>query len=468
MATITATFYQFAKRENSTKKPPADSGTPLTITIKEQTDYINPTIEVHYAGAFLFNYCYIDFTGRYYFVRSPESIAKDTYLMNLECDVLASHIDAVRGQNVYANMSSYAYDDEIDDPRIVPVNDNMEISWNEPLQLTGLTGNIPYQFLSVITKTGMLSGVDIFYNVASAGKIGDFIESLSDIQFWEDLAQRVSGVNAFDSLNELYYLPFIPEFCHETESGHTAQIFQKNITGFSAIKDPRVMGHTGNIEIRKPAYTDFRYCERFVKYYLQLPYMGVISVPTDLCRKASRLYVDYAMDCISGLLTIAPRVAGVPLGVFSTNLKANIGIARQHKQGSAIAQTAVSELSGGALSGAMLGGVTGAIVGAVGGAMVAGAQSVLTLPKFERVGSTSGSLAPLGLENETGVQLYCVEADSNNDPATLAAIAGRPTEKVITIQNGFIQAANASVSFAGTSDEIRQFNSLLNGGIYVE
>ena len=467
MAQIKATFYQFAKRENSTKRPTGD-GVELTVTLKEETNLINPSLEVHYAGAFLYNYCYIDFTGRYYYVSNADSIAKDTYNLNLECDVLATWIEDVRGQYVYAAMSSYAYDENIDDPRVVPLND-VEVSWNEPFYMTGLTGNIPYQFLSVITDDGLLSGVDIFYAGASTGRIGDYVKSLSDVQFWEDLAQRVSGVNAFDALNELYYLPFIPEFCHNTDAGHSANVFGKAFTGFSCIADPRVTPHTdGRIEIRKPTNRDFRYSEKYVKYYLQVPYIGVISVPTDLCRKASYLSFDYAMDCISGVMMIAPRVAGVLLGIFTANLKASVGIARQHKQGSALMQAAVGQLTGGAMTGAMLGGVTGALAGALGGAMVAGAQSVLTLPSFDRVGGGSGSLAALGLTNEHGVQLYCVEANSDIDPATLNAIAGRPTERRIAIANGYIEARGASVSFAGMSDEIRQFNSLLNGGIYVE
>ena len=467
MASIKATFWTFAKRENSTKAP-TDGGTEINIALKDATNLLSPVIELHYSEAFRFNYCYIDFTGRYYFVTSFDSIAKDTYIANLECDVLATWISSVRGQSVYASMCSYGYDVNIDDTRVVPLND-VEVSWNSPFFLTGLTGNIPYQFLSVITNDGLLSGVDIFYAGASSGRIGDFVQSLSDVAFWTDLAMRISGVNAFDSLNELYYLPFIPEFCHATDNAHWAGVFTKEIRGFSCIADPRVKEHNdGDIEIRKPTNRDFRYSEKYVKYYLQLPYIGVISVPTDLCRKASRLTFDYAMDCISGTLCIAPRVAGVLLGVFSTNLKSSIGIARQHKQGSAIMQSAVNSVTGGALSGAMLGGVSGALAGAAGGALLAGAQSVLTMPSFDRVGSNSGSLAPLGLTNEQGVQLYCVEADSDIDPATLNAIAGRPTERVVAIANGFIQARNASVSFAGSPEEIRQFNNLLNGGIYVE
>ena len=108
------------------------------------------------------------------------------------------------------------------------------------------------------------------------------------------------------------------------------------------------------------------------------------------------------------------------------------------------------------------------------GAMAVGTKMAFTrgigdMPNFDDVGTSNGSIASIGCQQTAGdLALVMIESDSNIDPASLAAIAGRPTEKVTTIQNGFIQARDASVSFAGTSDEIRQFNNLLNGGIYVE
>ena len=72
------------------------------------------------------------------------------------------------------------------------------------------------------------------------------------------------------------------------------------------------------------------------------------------------------------------------------------------------------------------------------------------------------------LTNSHNFQLCMAECDPSIDPATLVAIAGRPAEKVTTVQNGYIKTASASVAFAGLAEEVERFNNLLNGGVYVE
>lgn len=467
MAQITATFYQFAKRENSTKKPASGTGTDIVITFKEQTDFISPTIEVHYAGAFLFNYCYIDFTGRYYFVRSPETIAKDTYLMNLECDVLASHIEDVRGQQVFAELSSYDYNELLDDSRIYPTNDvNVSVTdGGKPDVLS----SVPYQFLSLITDNGLLAGVDIFYVAASSGALTDFISNLSDLDWWTAVQARAANVNPFDALNDLYYLPFLPDFCHDISRDHWATIYGVDIRGRSSIASALPKQHADNqLVIPRPSVNDFRYASKYVKYYLQLPYIGVVNVPTELAVGADYVYYDYAADCLTGTFVIAPRIRGVNLGIYSVNLKGSIGIGRQRVNGSPFLTNAIESVTGGAISGSIAGGVAGAVIGGALGASAAAVGELFNLPQINRVGGISGSLAPASLANNRNVKLLMAESESDIDPSTLTAVAGRLSQKVTTIQNGFIQARNASVSFAGTADEIRQFNNLLNGGIYVE
>lgn len=467
MATITATFYQFAKRENSTAKPPANSGTPLIIRFKEETDIINPTIELNYMGAFLFNYCYVDFTGRYYFVRNPESIAKDTYRMNLECDVLATYIDAVRGQSVYAHLSSYAYNELLDDSRVYPTNDVSVLvsDGGKPDVLS----SVPYQFLSLITDSGLLAGVDIFYVAASSGALTDFINDLTDLDWWTAIQARAANLNPFDALNDLYYLPFLPDFCHDISRDHWATVYGVDIRGRSSIASALPKQHLDNqLVIPRPPVSDFRYASKYVKYYLQLPYIGVVNVPTELAVGADYVYYDYAADCLTGTFVISPRIRGVNLGIYSVNLKGSIGIGRQRVNGSPFLTNAIDSITGGAISGSIAGGVAGAVIGGAFGAGAAAVGEMFNLPQINRVGGISGSLAPASLANNRNVKLLMAESESDIDPATLTSVAGRLTEKVITIGNGYIQAANASVSFVGTSDEIRQFNNLLNGGIYVE
>ena len=282
---IEAKFFTVAKRENSTYKP-TENATTLNITLKEITDVLTPVIEVNYSGAFTFNMCYIDFFNRWYKIRDVESIAHNAYTLALDVDVLATWIDDVLGQSVTAEYSSYDYNVNIDDGRITPTNliSTVVDNGGKPTFLT----DVPYQFLSVITSSGELSGTDIFYNTAASGQFGTFIQSLSDISFWDSLQQggvASNQCNAFDFLNDLYMLPFIPDFCH-TVTTKSTQILSEQIGG-NCLADVSVKRYTytfGNIP--RPSSNDFRYSSKYVKYYLNLPYVGVINVPTELVKAA--------------------------------------------------------------------------------------------------------------------------------------------------------------------------------------
>ena len=461
---ITANFYTFAKRENSTKTPTGGAND-IPVCFKEDTNILNPVLEINYANAFNFNYCYLAFTGRYYFVQSVDSIAHNTYAVQLECDVLASHISAVLGQNVYAVYSSAVYDELIDDGRVIPVQ-NITAARNNFGHLDVIS-SIPLMFLSLVTSNGYLGGADIFFNTADDSALTTFISDLSDISFWETIQQNTSGINAFDALNDLYFLPFFPQYCHEVEQSKSAQIYGKQITG-KCIKKLNVIPHTKSLTLPQPSVSDFRFSQKYVKYFLHVPYIGVVNIPTELAAGNSTMDVDYCADCVSGELVIAPRIGGVSLGIYATNLKASIGIARQRINPSPFFTNIVGDISGGALSGGMLGGVSGAMLGAAAGVGLSAIRDVFNVPKIERAGSSGGSIAPLSLGFNSELSITMTVNASDIDPAILNDIAGRPCERIIPIQNGYIQARGASVSFAGMSEEIRQFNSLLNGGIYVE
>ena len=134
------------------------------------------------------------------------------------------------------------------------------------------------------------------------------------------------------------------------------------------------------------------------------------------------------------------------------------------RQGSRGAGALISGLVG-AAAGSQLGGSVGAV--AMGGAgLVRGMMS----PADQHVVSSSGgAISPWGCRDVIGnLAVVMYEYDSNVNPQTFAAVAGRPTEKVVSIGNGYIQTRNASVSFAGTASEIEAFNALLDGGLYVE
>lgn len=66
----------------------------LDIKLKRETDLTNPSIllsnvvGVNYLD---FNYCYIPYLGRYYFIQSIDSVNAKMWRLSCECDVLMTY-----------------------------------------------------------------------------------------------------------------------------------------------------------------------------------------------------------------------------------------------------------------------------------------------------------------------------------------------------------------------------------------
>ena len=96
---MTAEFWAFSKKRNSTKQPTSGSGTSYTnIQLKEATSILHPVIVLSVAGMTVptvapvntFTYCYIAKFNRYYFV-DDWTYNEGKWEASLTIDVLASH-----------------------------------------------------------------------------------------------------------------------------------------------------------------------------------------------------------------------------------------------------------------------------------------------------------------------------------------------------------------------------------------
>lgn len=112
-------FYQFAKRNNSTKIVNT-TGTTLTCQLKAETDMINPVLEINavpVAWNPIWNYCYIAAFERYYFVNNWRW---KNGIWECECsvDVLASWRTEIGGTTEYilrTNSTTTDFNGEITD-----------------------------------------------------------------------------------------------------------------------------------------------------------------------------------------------------------------------------------------------------------------------------------------------------------------------------------------------------------------
>ena len=476
MATIKATFFTFTKRDNSTLKP-VTGGVELSISWKEETDILSPQLEVRYDSAFNFNYCYIDFTGRYYKINQATSIAYQTYLLQCEHDVLANWIDDAKGQSVYADYSSYDYDIWLDDNRITAGHTVTRKSGGEhsPLCIMPVDQQSPTpqmnEVLAAVSATGLLNGIDFLYG--GVGSLSDIIQKFADLSFLD----TIKSGSPWDAICEAYYTPLNPTQCQGvTSEPHEAIIWGNSFSKYALI-GARTIAHTTTLALPVPSNIDFRFSEKYVKYYLNIPYSGIITIPTSLVLASYQetgghpvANIIYSGDFISGQFAAEVKVAGVSLGMFGANLKVSIQLGGRMTTESYMLKQGVMGALAAAGGSVVLGAPMGAIVGLAAGGAIGGAiKGALDIPPLETFGNYSGNAALPALgQSVHKFAAIALECDSNINPATLTAIAGRPSGKVTTIQNGYIKTINASVAFDGLAEEVTAFNALLNGGIYVE
>ena len=123
---ITAYFYQFEKKVNSTKIPTQQTGDiGLTVELKDVTNLFTPSLVLS-ASTFTsggsitnpmkFTYAYLPDFSRYYFIRSWSWIL-GRWECSLEVDVLASFKSSIGNTTAYILRSASSYDPDVVDTK---------------------------------------------------------------------------------------------------------------------------------------------------------------------------------------------------------------------------------------------------------------------------------------------------------------------------------------------------------------
>lgn len=99
---ITATFYTFSKRKNSTARP--SGGSSKNIYIKDPSSVLSPQILLETSNPTAYNYCYIPTFDRYYFISDWVS-DHGMWQANCVVDVLASWKNSINSSVQYVVRS---------------------------------------------------------------------------------------------------------------------------------------------------------------------------------------------------------------------------------------------------------------------------------------------------------------------------------------------------------------------------
>lgn len=469
---MTAEFWNFAKRYNSTKKPTTD-GVQVTFVYKDNTDLHNPLLEV---TTDISDKNYAKIGDIYYFVESLQTIAKSLWLVQLKIDLLATYKDDVQNSAAMVVYSSTVRNKNIIDDRIIPLPtytvaettfypNHHSIAGTYFLRAMGkkLDWDAPYN--CGVTPVYMLDG----------NAMKSFIDGVMVDSVFESIKDYFT--NPMDGFIECYWLPF--NVLGNYASGDVTPIKIGGQTidcAAYAITNALATFPKLSEELTIPwFYDDFRNNDPYTALYFFTPWSGLIKLNASDCYGYDKMTVEYALDVFNGDLTFNLKVGGRIIATISGNAKIDLPISRATINVSGMIAGGVATAGGVAYAStaakfmkspkmAVASGIATAVGGLFGGISSAAQNEVATK------GNMSGSINAITFMGSTPCTLYVVAQNTVVDPINNASIIGYPLGAVRSLSglNGFVQTSGASVSASAYESEITNLNNLLDGGVYIE
>lgn len=456
MADLICNFYYLHKRENSTKKPAEGSQlASYSINLKDNTSFLNPTIEVYlpnYGTPFGWNYAFISQFAKYYYIKDYRWSTSGFWEIDLSLDALASHVAAIRASRYFIKYAEIAFNKWIVDTRVQ--------------QLTSCTthitsGNNRIFDLDDMTDRNIIFFISEDVNLSSGGALQAFLIGQSELKsvcqslysagtsVWEDLQAQAGSASACIAkcIRVPYPVPSAGDISIKLGNYDTG-VSGKPVLG-------RLLTPTCSITI--PWQTN-DYRRAYHKFTLILPFVGAVSIEASDIINDSQLDISLAIDILTGDVTYYVchnNDAVAPIASYKCNCAQNLPI-------SSYQSNTIGAVTSLASAGAAL--ATGEVAGAVGGLTNAAANFCLS-KSASVIGSQSGSAEIMS--NPTLITQYyptCVPPTSISNTMGLPYFAENTLEEF----SGFVQTENAHIAGGMLSDERSIIEHYLNTGIYLE
>lgn len=481
-------FYNFAKRENSTKQPQSGSGTEYNVVLKDDSSLVNPVVILHLTTKPVFNYAYIPVMDRFYYVDDIFNLGKDIWEISMHTDVLASFKIEIGNANLYVLRSAAEYDGEIVD-NYYPVKvskTNIRNTVNNIINaggssafadidngcfVLGIVGHSDaneFNFGSVryyaLTRSGLNSLIEQLLSDSTLTDAGFLSTDMS-------LELQKSIVDPLQFIKSCVWLPISYD-----DISNVLPTYSINIFGWTVGKpldpvlnkqinsNPPIKTFITSINIPKHPQASERgvylNCEPFSRYQLLIPPFGNFELDTTVMSQGNTLSITIYLDILTGAATL--RVAGEGDGQYLINAKTQVGVPINLTQVAHDYLSAAGGLFGGVVS-AAAGIATANPVGIVGGVMSAIGSAVSAYkPVVSSMGGNGGFGDLTGRFTLSGQFYNIAEEDRQN--------CGRPLCKMRQIKTlgGFIMVKEGDVEINGFGSEQALLKSYLEGGFYYE
>lgn len=489
---MTAKFYTFDKRRNSTKTP-AIAGIDeeeLTIVLKSPTSYKNPSMHV-YRNAEGFPFNYMDWSGWLYWIDDVVSVGNDRYEIRCSLDVLGTLRPWILQTTAFV-LYDQTPNTELPDGRLSVVTSKQTAVNSGAFQYLGghsfpggtivagivtrngasyyvMDGSVADSLLHDINDTeipGLLPIPHISWTTDSLEEVLDGIGRVLNTigtNIVKGLQHVLGSRSAADCIISAKQLPVLPGAISGTServylgtwnSGQDA----KRITN-------RIVLDSADVAIPW-TFADWRRNAPYTELYLYIPFVGLISLsPGDLVGDTS-IHILASLDVISGdVIFEVSTAAGRYIGQYGGNIAGAYAIGSSAVSFGQQVVTAIGATAAGAAIVAT-GGAAAVMAAKLGAAGIAGIIASNTPTPSTITGGGGG--AALGL----AATCYCISVTHNTNvlPDSVSASIGSPAmaQKALGTLTGFVQTKCASVSAPFYDGILEECNSLLDGGVFIE
>lgn len=476
---MNVTFYNHAKRVNSTKVP-ADAGTSFNCYLKDGCSKLNPIIELQgFTGSPNYNYARISDWGRYYWV-NDWVYERSVWTAYLSVDPLASFKTIIGNKTLYVLRSASQSDGAIID-NYYPIKmtcttdatDQTESAW-WALAPAAASGSFIVGVRGRVDAGQSAGGVT--YLVMTAAQYKEFCNHLFDDNMsyyngggWQEISDELAKI-IFNPAEYVTGAIWLPGSVSNTQAANTNwRVGWWDLSQSLPILLPASeLTYTATISLAvhpsAAARGSYVNAAPYTERLLQLPRAGVIPlndpVIADAAASGGHVTVNLRVDPISGEGVYTISCEGVTLDRIHCQIGVSIPLADMQISIQDVASPVSAVMATGAqIMGGNPVGAAMAANGAIGSALSALA------PHITDLSSASGYL---GLVGAGFCTIFSIFRDITDDDNTEH---GRPLcqNKKINMLSGYVQVLNGDIdSASATSTELDSIRNYLESGFYYE
>ena len=477
---------KIAKRRNSTLQPTLT--TSFDVLLKTPTSLHTPTFTISAAS---FDYNYLKWGDRYYFVTDVVSRNNSLWEVSAVCDVLATFKADILASTQFVSYSSYNPSIWLPDTRIPILNStdinvsNGSVGILDPdgAYILGVVGydsaalwevtltNIK-DILGQITQWQQAFENEILSMTAGYNTVEDALQSVSQMVSESGLLGNAYS-NAPQCIRSCIWTPITPINDGSGSNHIYLGSLDTHVVGKRVKATPTKALAPTSVSIPWH-YSDWRRstCE---DVYLYLPLVGTIQLSGDSLTGVSSLSIDASGMATDGSICYNVLAGGEIIGSYSGSCAANypIGINQQASLGE-IAQSVISGVEK-TVSAAIDSSISPvSIAGSAAGVAFEAAISAynsLDVAKSTHISCVGGAGGGAGAGLDLAVHCYTVAHPTAINPADMAATMGLPTMLPMSLSTltGYCQCANAHVGADGAeAQELTEIDTYLNSGFYIE